>query len=75
VLVKTVGQVRLEPVDLGDELGGDGHERSHRGAHGVGDDGRRLEVVSSQGGVDLDRSLSDAALAAASPQGGGDLGA
>jgi hypothetical protein len=73
VRVKPVGQVGLEPGDLSAQLGGYGHERSHRRAHGLTDQVRCGELVGAQGCLDLDGPGVDAALAAAPAQGGGDL--
>ena len=63
-----VGQLGLEDVDLGLELGDHGDERGHDRSHRVGDDRRTFELLCAQSVLDLDGALGDPALpATASP--------
>ena len=68
VLLKTVSQFGLEPADLGLQLGDHRDQRSDGGAHRVSDQRRRRQLRSTQRRLDLDGSLFDAALPAATTQ-------
>ena len=73
MLVKTVGQLVLEPIDLRGQLDSDGDEGGDGRAHGVGNNGRCLEMFGPQGSLDLDSPLVAAPLPATTPQRRSDL--